>query len=422
VPDLELIRLISLILSVGFFFLGFFRPVFMPLAYITSLLCKLPHYFPVLIETRYELIIASVGMIRTLFTKNALGRLNFNENKLLMLFLFTVAISFAIAFDQKYSWDLTLYDFVKVLMIYVMVLSSVKSVSDLRIFVWSFIAIFSVISLEPIYQYVTGIGGWQEDYGVVYKTEVGVLSGHVALANNMNQMIPIAYFLLLSLKGRLSKATAFLPLLIFTTALIITKSRGGVIGFTAFIGLLVWYSNNRIQYGFIAAIILIFLFGFSYSFSGTASRISFDSIFGRMGGLFHGVEMLLKGDVFGVGPGCFALARGYYFRYTFASHNLYGELIGDLGIPGTIAWFFLIRQTFLNLRIVRTASPLFNPDSVFLQHLAMGLHISLIVRLILGMGSHGLYYFYWYLVIALSVLLLYFSRMTSAPEGNPAIQ
>ena len=71
-----------------------------------------------------------------------------------------------------------------------------------------------------------------------------------------------------------------------------------------------------------------------------------------MVGMIHGLEMVrLKGKVFGVGPGCFILARGKYFGYTMEAHNIYGELIGDLGIPGTILWFLLIRQVFLNLII-----------------------------------------------------------------------
>jgi O-antigen ligase len=114
--------------------------------------------------------------------------------------------------------------------------------------------------------------------------------------------------------------------------------------------------------------------------------------------------MILKGHPFGVGPGCFMVARGNYFGFTMMSHNLYGELIGDLGIPGTVVWFLFIRQIFINLFEVKKRLELLGRQNEFLYKLTMGLLISLIVRLIIGMGSHGLYYFYWYLIGAISIM------------------
>ena len=52
----------------------------------------------------------------------------------------------------------------------------------------------------------------------------------------------------------------------------------------------------------------------------------------RLVGLIHGITMMIKRPVLGVGIGCYAEARSYYFGYYLYSHNLYGEIIGELGL------------------------------------------------------------------------------------------
>jgi hypothetical protein len=42
----------------------------------------------------------------------------------------------------------------------------------------------------------------------------------------------------------------------------------------------------------------------------------------------------------------------------------------------------------------------------FLYKLAQGLQVSLIIRLFISFASHGLYYFYWFVVAALSIIIL----------------
>ena len=126
-------------------------------------------------------------------------------------------------------------------------------------------------------------------------------------------------------------------------------------------------------------------------------------------GFIHGVEMVRFGNIFGVGPGCYSLARGHYFNYTFQSHMLYGELIGDLGVLGTIAWFAFIRNIFRNangcLEKLKDKAFAGVEDNLFLTKVVTGLKISLIVRLFIGLASHSLYIFYWYFLAALFIVI-----------------
>ena len=88
------------------------------------------------------------------------------------------------------------------------------------------------------------------------------------------------------------------------------------------------------------------------------------------------------------------------------SHNIYGQMLGDLGIPGTVAWLLFIFQIFRNLVDAKRKLASMAMESDFLYKLAIGVQASLIVRLFISMGSHGLYYFYWYVMAIISVIIL----------------
>lgn len=407
-PDPDSIRIIALIAFPIFFVMGIFRPLYLPISFLILFLSKLSHYYPFLYDMRAESIIGIVSFIRIMAIKGSFERFStrYNSvNKFLILFLASVMLSFVFALDHLFSWEKTLFDFIKVLLIYFMILGSINDSKELKIFIWSFVILFAYLAYEPLYGTLTDTGSVIQGYGKYYISDVGILSGHVAAANNMNQMIPIALFLFLSIQKNGIKVIGLVPVTVFTIVLVATHSRGGFIGFLTFCCITILLSRKHIKSGIFIGFTALVILVTSATFIYTASRITEDSISGRLQGLSHGIEMVLKGHPLGVGPGCFVVARSRYFGYTMMSHNIYGELIGDLGIPGTVAWFFLIRQVFLNLLYAKKKLESLSMQNEFLYKLTMGLLISLIVRLVISMGSHGLYYFYWYLIAAISVVV-----------------
>jgi hypothetical protein len=97
-----------------------------------------------------------------------------------------------------------------------------------------------------------------------------------------------------------------------------------------------------VRNGILGGLLILLLLIVSGWFVSTLERVDAVATGDRLIGLINGIEMVLKGNIIGVGPGCYSLARGYYFGYRMEAHNIYGEIIGDLGIPGAIAGFFLL--------------------------------------------------------------------------------
>jgi hypothetical protein len=421
-PSPDSVRIIALVAFAGLTLMGIKRPVWAVVGYMVLVYCKLSHYYPFLAGMKAELVFAIVIVVRLFVTSGFPGKLSprFNGvNKYMLWFSVCVFFSYFMAMDRQYSYDNAVYHFIKVLFLYVMILVGVNSKKDIKIFLWSFVLMFAFLAYEPLYGLLAGVGASRQMYGDIYIAEVGVLSGHVALANNMNQMIPIALFLLLSMKSKTTRVLASIPLLVFFGALIGSGSRGGVVGFLAFCVTFVYFSRERKRNAVLVSILAGALFMMSGTFKSTAGRINRGAAEGRLIGVIHGLEMVrMKGHVFGVGPGCFMLARGKYFGHTMMSHNIYGELIGELGIPGTILWSLLIVQSFRNLILSRRKLTAASCEKGFLYKAALGVQISLIVRLFISLGSHGLYYFYWYVIAALSVSLLNATQAESEKLGS----
>lgn len=408
-PTPDDIRFIIVVIPIILMVIGLWKPLYAVIGYMFLVYTNATHYYPsIFMAIKAELIFAFIILGRIMLDYRNIKRLSYHDNpvnKYMYLFILCLFLSFLYAWNYSVSWGYGVYHFMKTVVLYLMVVMTLSSRKDIKIFAWSFVLMFAYLAYEPAYNFVTGTGGDIQMYGIIYVSNVGPLSGHVALANNMNQMIPLAFFLMFGYKKVYKKALAAVPLIIFMTALIGSGSRGGVLGFAFFGLVLVFFSKRRVLTAMIAGFFILVLFISSVYISSTTSRIEKGQVWGRFTGLTHGIEMVKRGNFLGVGPGCFAIARGKYFGHSMDAHNIFGQVIGELGMPGTIAWFLFIRATFLNLmrskRMLRSASM----QRSFYYYLASGMQASLIVRLFVAMGSHGLFYFYWYIMPAMSAAI-----------------
>lgn len=410
VPSPDSIRFIIVLVPLILLVIGVWKPLYAAIAYMVVVYCKTANYYPIFIDLRVEVVLPIIVLARIMLDPNSIKKSSFSYNQVsLYFYLFALCIgcSYIFAWNYKVAWDNGVYHFVQMAFLYLMLIMSLDTEHDIKEFVWAFVMMFAYLAYEPVYGFITKTGAAKEMFGDVFIAEVGILSGHVALANNMNQMIPISLFLILSIEKKYKKAIAAIPLMIFFVALMASASRGGVLGFLFFGVITVFFSKQRLKIGLIVGAITIVLFSLSETFSSTLARVDYDQTYGRFTGLSHGLEMIyVFGHILGVGPGCFALARGAYFGHTMDAHNIYGQLFGELGIPGAIIWFLLIGYTIFNLVVVRKTLREMGNEKTFLFYLATGLLVSLLVRLFISMGSHGLYLFYWYVIGAMSAVMM----------------
>src|SRR5262249_18478097 len=110
---------------------------------------------------------------------------------------------------------------------------------------------------------------------------------------------------------------------------------------------------------------------------------------GRIEGFFAGIALWTQFPAIGCGPGAWKPATGRYLE----AHNLYGQLLGELGSVGAAAFLFMIAAIFaggrkLN-RLIRENDP--EPHREPLYHLTHAILISTTLLLFEGLFGHNLY-------------------------------
>jgi len=113
---------------------------------------------------------------------------------------------------------------------------------------------------------------------------------------------------------------------------------------------------------------------------------------GRIEGLINGLTLWSRNPISGIGPGAWRPATGS----TIESHNLYGQILGETGTLGAMAFLAVVGCYIMNLmwvRKVRKAYPEWGNDFVF--QIPNAVATSLFLLLFMGNFGHNLFRFSW---------------------------
>jgi hypothetical protein len=112
----------------------------------------------------------------------------------------------------------------------------------------------------------------------------------------------------------------------------------------------------------------------------------------RLEGLLTGLELFGRSPLTGVGPGVWRPATGRLLE----SHNLYGQLLGELGGLGGAAFLLILVGFWVNIRWQRKHNPYSVRDGPdFCYEVSMAIGISVLLMLFEGNFGHNLFRFNW---------------------------
>ena len=382
------------------------------IAYLIIMIFRPGDLYPSLGAIRFELL-TGLYILALIVVKGTLqnARIGHSDiNKAMYLFMYIVFISVIQAFDFSHSLHYAYRISFLLLAFYVMIVCLLEKVENLKLFAFVYILIVLWMAYMPIYNHFMEIGHERVGAGIIHsKGLIGLTRGHVATANLMTQTIPFAYFMFLGEENKMKKLMLLAALVAFVMATISSGSRGGFLGLVICAGLL-WYKTNKkiiasvVMGGVIIATLVLnpnylnwvsSILDFGYSDVSAHSRIV---------GLRHGIEMAAKRPMLGMGIGCYALARSAWFHWGIWAHNHYGELIGELGIIGVLSWGWLIYLCFKEIKRIRGYVHRNPSVDDFYRHLLDACWATLILRLIIGMTTHSLMSFIWYMIAGILVV------------------
>ena len=426
-PSAESIQIILPIISILFLVLTFKKSIYGTISYFIILNAKLGDMYPALGAIRFEFV-AAVVVVASIFVKGKgwshILPQNSTINKNFWILLAVGMLSVPLAVDPRVSWDNGGYTLFKLALFYFMIVASLNNKSDAKKLIWAFVLVTFWIAYEPVINYTRGVAS-VHGYGAVAIGSFGAATGHVALANTLNQGIPMTVLLALSMGKKKNKIILFLIAFFIVVGVIFTKSRGGFLGLLAIAVGFIYFSKQKVKMMAVMGIFLglillisgdIYLSHISTITHGIhGSRSSSD----RYLGLLNGISMMIKRPILGVGIGCYAEARSRYFGYYFYSHNLYGELFGELGLA-SIVWFLWVYAIFKKAKTLKQSLVESGLENKFYWNMLTGIQVSLFVRLFLGNFTHGSFIWFWFFMAALCVSIENIMSRESFPESeNP---
>lgn len=307
-------------------------------------------------------------------------------------------------------------EFVKAILFFFFTALIVDSEKRLRVFLWLFVGLQVFRVLEPL-TYNLAWGYWGSATHLGHGEFAQRLAGAPTDIINPNELgfvivtvIPFLHYILLpaGFKGKLLYLL-LMPALLY--ALILTMSRG------AFIALLVVafmvFKESRHKFGLIILAVAIAIGGVSVMTPLQKDRylslVDEDtqggaSVQGRMTGMLTEFKLGLERPVVGHGVGTTPEAKTHILGKSQASHNLYAEILIELGIIGAVVFLRFIWKIYgrfsKNIQLL-SSSNLRRGD--YYERLNKAMIAVFWMYVVYSLNYWGLSQYYWYLFGGLAI-------------------
>jgi putative inorganic carbon (HCO3(-)) transporter len=239
-------------------------------------------------------------------------------------------------------------DFARVVVIYFLIINLVNTEKRLQITIWILMVSTLWISIHGILLSKGVIIGQEGLSDGTRVTSTGIFGDPNDLAQAIVMVIPFVFSLFFYEKRILTKLILIVMGAIMLYAFLLTGSRGGFIGISVVMFLLLKRKVGLVMGSAIASIALIGLLFVAPAY--TVERIMTASPYQDTGAdrlelWYEGWQMFLSNPLLGVG-------KDRYYELTeshLVAHNSFVHIAAELGLPGLFAWIGLFYFSFKNL-------------------------------------------------------------------------
>lgn len=341
------------------------------------------------------------------------------------------------------SWPLVEYqgsvirhnlpEFVKAIVFLFFTALIVDSKKRLVLFLWVFVGCQIIRVLEPLYLHITE-GYWGSGTYIGGGEFASRLAGAPTDVINSNELgfviataLPFLHYLLFT--GRWYSKLIYLalvPCLLY--ALILTMSRG------AFIAVLVvgWMVFKESSHKFLLILVAIGIGIAGWSVMDPVQKDRYTSVFssesvgstsaqGRLDGIIAEFKLGLKRPIVGHGVGTTPEVKANTWGKAQASHNMYGELLIEIGIIGFVLFLRFILKIYQQFRKNQHLLQTFmERDSTnrFYWNLNRALIAVFWMYAVYSLNYWGLSQYYWYLFGGLAIA---FGQIVSKEVSNDEV-
>lgn len=316
---------------------------------------------------------------------------------------FAVAVLFAWAVSPWNAYGQPVVeDWLKIVVFYGLLVTSVYDEEGLKRVAVGFLAVMGLYLLHSFREYLAG----RHTYRMGIARMIGV-DTTLGDPNSFGASIVFALPIVVALwkagtGGRAGRLLLLGYVGLSSLCILLTGSRSSLLGLLIWFTIIIW--GTRYRYKAMAAFVVAAPLSFVALPESLQTR--FETIInpdvgpanakesgeGRIQGLTMGFRQWANNPLSGIGPGAWRPAN----RTKIESHNLYGQLVGETGTLGLLAFLAILACFWKNLRAVRRVRrdvPEWENDLVFTLPQAIGVAVCLL--LFMGNFGHNLFRFTW---------------------------
>lgn len=367
------------------------------LVFLVLLYANTPKILPALEVVRPAKVIA-IGALLALASEKLFGKSKADfampDGGFLVAFLFAAALSCLTALWPGYAVD-ALSDLAKMVVVYFFIVNCANSERLLQGVMWVMVVGGLFPALGTIRNYLQG----NLDEGRA--SWVGIFANPNEVAYSLVILLPLAAYLAAS-RGWFARIVLLGISVSYLPAILVTFSRGGVVGLAAVAGL---YALRKRSLGLVVALAIAGIgagaaaeryWSRGQDFSDLQSDVSFQE---RIATSKAGLEMFADHPLTGVGLSCSVIAwplyapEGLYTRGALITHNTLVQLLSETGILGFVPYFL-----FLSCGVYRARKLARNPAT---KDLGVAVEVAIWGFLVCGMS--GGYVLTWFPYILLGI-------------------
>lgn len=290
----------------------------------------------------------------------------------------------------------------KVVVFYFLLVTSIYDEEGLRHIAVGFLCVMGLYMLHSLREYLAG----RHTYRMGIARMIGVdktLGDPNSFGASIVFALPIAFAVWKAgLGGRIGRWLLLGYVGLSSLCILLTGSRSSLLGLVVWFMIVIWGTRYR----FAALVAFAAAAPLAFVALPDSLQTRFETIInpevgpknaqesgeGRLLGLTTGFSLWASNPINGVGPGAWRPATGSKVE----SHNLYGQLVGELGALGLVAFVSLLVCFWMNWRSMkrlREHEPEWKNDLVFT--LSSAVAVAIFLLLFMGNFGHNLFRFTW---------------------------
>lgn len=386
------------------------------LLFTISYFLHLPARITFLATVRFDLALIGILFLFAFSTRREEKEsVSFRTGKLLWVLFIYVVVSLPFVQWPGSVLNTGIPNLLKAVVFYYYTVSFINTEKKLKVYVAVLIACQSFRILEPLYLHQVN-GYWGSATHLGGAEMMSRLSGSPydiinpnGLAFVITSVLPFFHYLCMVAPFRFKLLYfAALPLFIYT--LVLTASRTGFLALSVILAGIFFNSKNKIFLTFIVGLLAVIAFSAlndlqkeRYLSIGQGNVRGSETARGRFDGVVDNFKVALNKPIVGHGLGTSLEANFNTVGVAQPAHNLFAELMQELGAIGLIIFLCFIGSIISNFRISRK-KVYENPErNDYLINFTGAMGVWLIMNLFFSFASYGLSSYEWYLFAGLSV-------------------